>query len=64
MAGQSKGGAWVQSASAPTGSFEFNFDRTNIKIINHELIEYAFGERTVLIEFIHGKDGVSARVSR
>ena len=38
-------------------------DPGSTNIVTHELIEYAFGDRTALIEFIAGSDGVRVRIT-
>ncbi len=48
---------------AKDGSFGFDFEGTYTKIVPHSLIEYSFGDRTAMVEFIEGAGGVFVRVS-
>ncbi len=57
------GGAFSSRMEAKDGSFGFDFAGTYTKIEPNERIEYAFGERTALVEFITGTDAVTVRVS-
>jgi uncharacterized protein YndB with AHSA1/START domain len=57
------GGQFSSRMEAKDGSFGFDFAGTYTKVVTHELIEYAFGERTAKIEFIQGADAVTVRVS-
>lgn len=57
------GGFFSSRMEAKDGSFGFDFAGTYTQIVTHELIEYAFGERTALIEFIQGRDGVLVRIT-
>lgn len=57
------GGHFSSRMEAKDGSFGFDFAGTYTKVVAHELIEYAFGERTAKIEFIQGADAVTVRVS-
>ena len=57
------GGAFSSRMEAKDGSFGFDFAGTYTKIVPNECIEYAFGERTALVEFIAGTDAVTVRVS-
>lgn len=57
------GGHFSSRMEAKDGSFGFDFAGTYTQIVTHELIEYAFGDRTALIEFIAGSDGVRVRIT-
>lgn len=41
----------------------FDFAGTYTRIIEHALIEYAFGDRTAVVEFVEGKNGVEVAVT-
>lgn len=41
----------------------FDFAGTYTKVVPHELLEYAFGDRTARVEFTPGAGGVTVRVS-
>lgn len=58
-----EGGSFSSRMEAKDGSFGFDFAGIYTKIVPHELIEYAFGERMARVEF-GGSDGaVTVRVS-
>jgi uncharacterized protein YndB with AHSA1/START domain len=57
------GGHFSSRMEAKDGSFGFDFAGTYTQIVTHELIEYAFGDRTALIEFTAGSDGVRVRIT-
>jgi uncharacterized protein YndB with AHSA1/START domain len=58
-----EGGNFSSRMEAKDGSFGFDFAGTYTKVKPHEMIEYAFGDRTGLVEFIPGAQGVTVRVS-
>jgi uncharacterized protein YndB with AHSA1/START domain len=58
-----EGGKFSSRMEAKDGSMGFNFDGTYTKIVQHKLIEYAFGDRTARVEFTPGPDGVAVRVT-
>jgi uncharacterized protein YndB with AHSA1/START domain len=58
-----EGGAFSSRMEAKDGSFGFDFAGTYTKIIPHERIEYAFGDRAAVVEFVAGAQGVTVRVS-
>jgi len=58
-----EGGAFSSRMEAKDRSFGFDFAGTYTKIVLHELIEYAFGDRTCAVEFMAGTDGVTVRVT-
>jgi len=57
------GGTFLSRMEAKDGSFGFDFAGTYTKIVPHDLIEYAFGERTAEIRFIQEPDGVTVSVT-
>lgn len=57
------GGAFSSRMEAKDGSMGFDFAGTYTKIVRHQLIEYAFGDRTAQVEFAEGPEGVSVRVT-
>jgi len=46
---------------ARDGSMGFDFAGTYTKVVEHKLIESAFGDRVLLVEFISEPDGVTVR---
>jgi uncharacterized protein YndB with AHSA1/START domain len=48
---------------AKNGSFGFDFAGTYTKIVPHELIEYSFGDRVGVVEFLTGANDVIVRVT-
>jgi uncharacterized protein YndB with AHSA1/START domain len=58
-----EGGAFSSRMEAKDGSFGFDFAGTYTRIEPQRLIEYAFGDRIGLVEFIEGADGVMVRVA-
>lgn len=58
-----EGGTFSSRMEAKDGSFGFDFAGTYTKIVEHELIEYAFGDRHAKVEFAPGPEGVSVRVT-
>src|SRR5690606_35789177 len=57
------GGAFSSRMEAKVGSMGFDFAGTYTNIVKHELIEYSFGDRSALVEFSDGPEGVKVRVS-
>jgi uncharacterized protein YndB with AHSA1/START domain len=57
------GGAFTSRMEAKDGSVGFDFAGTYTKLIPHELIEYSFGERSGIVEFIPTEQGVTVRVA-
>jgi uncharacterized protein YndB with AHSA1/START domain len=57
------GGAFSSRMEAKDGSFGFDFAGTYTKIVEHKLIEYAFGDRTAQVEFADTPNGVEVRVT-
>lgn len=57
------GGSFSSRMEAKDGSFGFDFAGTYTKIIEHKLIEYAFGDRNAQVEFIPAQNSVVVRVT-
>ena len=57
------GGVFSSRMEAKDGSFGFDFAGTYTRVVPNELIEYAFGDRVGLVEFITVENGVTVRVS-
>ncbi|MFA6312816.1 MAG: SRPBCC family protein [Sterolibacterium sp.] len=57
------GGAFSSRMEAKDGSMGFDFAGTYTRIVEHELIEYAFGDRTAQVEFVPGPTGMVVRVT-
>ena len=57
------GGAFSSRMEAKDGSMGFDFAGTYTQVIENQLIEYAFGDRTAQVVFENGVDGVTVRVS-
>lgn len=57
------GGAFSSRMEAKDGSMGFDFAGTYTKIVEHKLIEYAFGDREAQVEFADGPNGVKVRVT-
>lgn len=55
------GGAFSSRMEAKDGSMGFDFAGTYTRVVPHALIESAFGDRTMRVEFIEGADGVTVR---
>jgi uncharacterized protein YndB with AHSA1/START domain len=55
------GGAFSARMEAKDGSMGFDFAGTYTKVVEHELIESAFGDRVLVVGFISGQDGVVVR---
>ena len=58
-----EGGAFTSRMEAKDGSFGFDFAGTYTKIVPNELIEYLFGDRAGVVEFVPGTNGVTVRVT-
>ena len=56
-----EGGIFSSRMEAKDGSMGFDFAGTYTKVVEHKLIESVFGDRTLVVEFIPGKDGVTVR---
>lgn len=57
------GGAFSSRMEAKDGSFGFDFAGTYTRIVPNELIEYSFGERAGVVDFVAGPNGVTVRVT-
>lgn len=57
------GGEFSSRMEAKDGSMGFDFAGTYTKIVEHQLIEYSFGDRNAQVEFENGPNGVTVRVS-
>ncbi len=57
-----EGGAFSSRMEAKDGSFGFDFAGTYTKVKPNKLIEYSFGDRNAIVEFLDGKDAVTVRV--
>ncbi|MGV0959403.1 MAG: SRPBCC family protein [Limnohabitans sp.] len=57
------GGTFSSRMEAKDGSFGFDFAGVYTKIIPHELIEYAFGERSGAVRFAATPEGVTVSVT-
>jgi uncharacterized protein YndB with AHSA1/START domain len=57
------GGAFTSRMEAKDGSFGFDFAGIYTKLIPHQLIEYSFGDRIGVVEFIPAEQGVTVRVT-
>lgn len=55
------GGAFSSRMEARDGSMGFDFAGTYMRIVEHQLIECAFGERTLRVEFATRDGGVAVR---
>ncbi len=55
------GGTFSSRMEAKDGSMGFDFAGTYKKVVEHQLIESLFGDRTLVVEFIPGHDGVTVR---
>jgi len=53
------GGTFSSRMEAKDGSFGFDFAGEYTKVVPQKLIEYAFGDRTAVIEFTDGPGGVT-----
>lgn len=55
------GGAFSSRMEAKDGSMGFDFEGEYTKIVEHQLIESTFGERSMRVEFEAGPAGVTVR---
>jgi uncharacterized protein YndB with AHSA1/START domain len=58
-----EGGKFSSRMEAKDGSFGFDFEGIYTKIIPHKRIEYAFGDRAAVVEFLASENGITVRVS-
>lgn len=57
------GGRFSSRMEAKDGSFGFDFEGQYTRVIPQRLIEYAFGDRTAVVEFAQGSQGVTVTVT-
>jgi uncharacterized protein YndB with AHSA1/START domain len=57
------GGAFSSRMEAKDGSLGFDFAGTYTKVVPNKLIEFAFDDRTGVVEFVQGAKGVTVRVT-
>ena len=57
------GGNFSSRMEAKDGSMGFDFEGTYTKIVEHQLIEYSFGDRTAEVTFAESPAGVKVTVS-
>lgn len=63
LGGPSTGGQFSSRMEAKDGSFGFDFAGQYTKVVPHQLIEYAFGDRQAVVEFTQGAHGVTVLVT-
>ena len=56
-----EGGVFSSRMEAKDGSMGFDFAGTYTKIVEHQLIECSFGDRTLLVEFNSGDGDIIVR---
>lgn len=57
------GGKFSSRMEAKDGSFGFDFAGQYTKVVQHQLIEYTFGDRMGVVEFAEGANGVTVTVT-
>ena len=57
------GGTFSSRMEAKDGSFGFDFTGTYTKLVTNELIEYSFGDRIGVVEFLNAENEVTVRVT-
>jgi uncharacterized protein YndB with AHSA1/START domain len=57
------GGAFSSRMEAKDGSVGFDFAGIYTKLVPHQLIEYSFGDRIGVVDFIPSGQGVTVRVT-
>jgi uncharacterized protein YndB with AHSA1/START domain len=57
------GGAFSSRMEAKDGSFGFDFGGTYTQVVPNERLEYVFGDRTAVVAFLAGPEGVTVRVT-
>ena len=57
------GGKFSSRMEAKDGSVGFDFAGEYTRIVPHQLIEYAFGDRVAVVEFAEGVHGVTVTVT-
>ncbi|MDF1780170.1 MAG: SRPBCC family protein [Alcanivoracaceae bacterium] len=58
-----EGGEFSSRMEAKDGSVGFDFAGTYTKVVPHQLIEYSFGERSCMVEFLSDANAVTVRVT-
>ena len=58
-----EGGVFSSRMEAKDGSFGFDFAGTYTRIVPNKLIEYSFGDRVAVVEFVPGPAAVTVRVT-
>lgn len=58
-----EGGAFSSRMEAKDGSMGFDFAGTYTRIVPHQMIGYAFGDRTAEVRFDEGPQGVKVTVA-
>lgn len=58
-----EGGHFSSRMEAKDGSFGFDFEGTYTRIVPHQRIEYAFGDRKAEVEFLPADDAVRVHVT-
>ena len=58
-----EGGTFSSRMEAKDGSFGFDFAGTYTKVVPNKLIEYSFGDRTGVVDFVAEAKGVTVRVT-
>jgi len=57
------GGQFSSRMEAKDGSFGFDFAGTYTKVVPEKLIEFTFGDRAAVVEFLAAAHGVNVRVT-
>lgn len=57
------GGSFTSRMEAKDGSMGFDFAGTYTNVVEHQLIEYSFGDRMAQVQFAEGTDGVHVTVT-
>lgn len=57
------GGRFSSRMEAKDGSFGFDFAGEYTRVVPHQLIEYAFGDRLAVVEYVPGLQGVTVTVT-
>lgn len=57
------GGRFSSRMEAKDGSFGFDFEGEYTSVVPHQLIEYVFGDRTAVVEFMDEAQGVTVTVT-
>ncbi len=57
------GGRFCSRMEARDGTAGFDFEGVYTRIVDHQLIEYAFGNRAARVEFLPGPAGILVRVA-